>query len=374
MRLIGEFKIEKDAFGFQSFLQKEGIQSLYDQSGNAYRLWVIEEDDFDKAFAFYQEWLKDPQHARYIAPPVQTPPPAETSSGPTPKWKVKMDAPKQGPSFSFTNIIIIICLFLFIIDTTQKFRIEQQKGQAAIELGLTPLETVFLFDYPQYLQNFQLFLEEYPIRSTEEIKELSAEGQQCFKKVENAPTWKGIADLAVEKNWKGYEALPAGTLFGKIRQGEVWRLITPVFLHANFLHILFNMAWLWVLGRQIENRLGVVRLGILSLLIGVISNVAQYLVSGPIFLGYSGIVVGMVGFIWVRQKKAPWEGYPLQRSVVIFILVFVLAMLGLEVFSMGLHFFHVTEAYVNIANTAHIVGGLSGMLLARVPYFARRAQ
>ncbi len=54
MRLIGEFKEEKQSFGFQAFLKKEGIQSLYDSTKDAagqttFRLWIIEEDDFDKA-------------------------------------------------------------------------------------------------------------------------------------------------------------------------------------------------------------------------------------------------------------------------------------------------------------------------------------
>jgi GlpG protein len=131
------------------------------------------------------------------------------------------------------------------------------------------------------------------------------------------------------------------------------------------------MAWVWILGRQIEQRLGVFRYLLLSLIIGVISNVVQYIMSGPVFLGYSGIVMGMVGFIWMRQKMAPWEGYPLQPVVVRFIVIYVAALLALELVSVALDFFHVTELYANIANTAHIVGGVTGILLARFPFFSR---
>ena len=178
----------------------------------------------------------------------------------------------------------------------------------------------------------------------------------------------------MQRSWKDYDALPPGTLFGKIRQGEVWRLFTPVLLHGNLLHILFNMAWVWVLGRQIEQRIGIFRYLIFTLIIGVIANVFQYIASGPEFLGYSGIVMGMVGFIWMRQKMAPWEGYPLQPTIVRFILIYVMVLLVLELVSLGLDFFHVTELYANIANTAHIIGGLTGIVLARLPFFSRSSR
>ena len=132
------------------------------------------------------------------------------------------------------------------------------------------------------------------------------------------------------------------------------------------------MAWAWILCKQIEAKLSLIKFLILTLLIAVIANVVQYLVSGPYFLGYSGVVCGMVGFIWMRQKVAPWEGYTLHKSTIIFILVFILAMFALEIFSLILQAFSSTEISANIANTAHIVGGLSGILLAKTRFFKRK--
>jgi GlpG protein len=373
MRLIGEFKDERQAFGFQAFLLKEEIKSVYDAAQNAegqpiYRLWVMEEDDFDKAYAYFQEWQKNPVDGRFEKPPE---PVSQKPAEAPPQWKIRHDAPSSGVALTFTNLIILLCGFVFIVNLFQERNILVRKGVEGLQLGVTPLEKKLLFDYPQYFVNFEKFLDEYPVRTPQELKELSAEGQAAYEKVKEAPTWKGVADLFITRSWKDYDQLPSGTLFGKIRQGEVWRLITPVFLHANFIHILFNMAWVWLLGRLLEIRLGVFRYLVFSLVVGITANVAQYLMSGPDFLGYSGIVVGMVGFIWMRQKIAPWEGYPLHPSIVRFIAIYVLALLGLEIVSIGLDFFHVTELYANFANTAHIVGGLTGIALAKVPFFSR---
>lgn len=369
MRLIGEFKDEKQAFGFQSALKKEGIQSLYDATKTAegktiFRLWIVEEDEFDHAWALYQEWQNNPHDVRFE--PRQESPQIKKSAA---HWKVRMVS-RSVPTFSFNNLVILLCGLIFILNIFQNEKI-RQKGEAAVQLIFTPLEKKLLFDFPPYFANLEKFLTDYPIKTMAEIKELPPEGQAAFEKAKSFPTWKGVADLFVKRSWKDYEELPPGSLFGNIRQGQVWRLYSPVLLHASWLHILFNMAWLWVLGRQIEQRVGIFQYLILSLIIGVVSNVFQYLMSGPEFLGYSGIVMGMVGFIWMRQKKAPWEGYPLHPTVVRFLVIYVAILLVLEMVSLGLDFFHVTELYANIANTAHIIGGLTGVVLARFSFFSR---
>lgn len=131
------------------------------------------------------------------------------------------------------------------------------------------------------------------------------------------------------------------------------------------------MIWVWILLPPIEARLPKWKIALLILITGVIPCVAQYLVSGPYFLGFSGIVVGLVGFIWVRQKVAPWEGYPLQKLTIIFVLVYVASLFGLEIFSLIKNVISTSTSTVTIANTAHIVGGLIGMLLGALPFFSR---
>jgi GlpG protein len=373
MRLIGEFKDERQSFGFQAFLKKEGIQSLYDSTKDTtgqttFRLWIIEEDDFDKAWAFYLEWQKNP-HDDCFEPKQEKVEPSVSKNVP-PKWKVRM-VRQQVSSFSLNNLIILICGLIFMLNLFQEKKIEQQQGEVASELVLTSIKKTLIFDYSQYFVNFEKFLAEYPVKTEAEIKDLPADGQAAFQKAKSAPNWKGLLGLLMKRSWKGYEQLPKGTLFGKIRQGEIWRLYTPVLLHADWLHILFNMAWVWLLGRQIEQRIGIFRYLILSLVVGIIANIAQYIVSGPEFVGYSGIVIGMVGFIWMRQKIAPWEGYPLNPTIVRFIVGYVAILFVLAVVLFCFDFFHIPRFSVNIANTAHIVGGVAGILLARLPFFSR---
>ncbi len=282
------------------------------------------------------------------------------------RWKV-CAVRQQGSSFSLNNLIILICGLLFVLNLFQDGKIKQ-KGEAAEQLMRTPIEKKLLFDYSQYFVNLENFLAEYPVRT---LTELPPDGKTAYQKAKDTPTWKGVTDLIMKRSWKGYEELPAGTLFGKIRQGEIWRLYSPVLLHGGFLHILFNMAWLWLLGRQIEQRIGIFRYLIFSLIVGIIANIAQYMMSGPDFVGYSGIIVGMVGFIWMRQKIAPWEGYPLNPAIVRFIVVYVAILLILAMILFCFDFFHISRFPFNIANTAHIIGGLTGILLARLPFFSR---
>ena len=45
--------------------------------------------------------------------------------------------------------------------------------------------------------------------------------------------------------------------------------------------------------------------------------------GGPYFLGFSGIITGMIGYILVRQKIAPWEGYNIPNAVFYFIGIFM---------------------------------------------------
>ncbi len=102
---------------------------------------------------------------------------------------------------------------------------------------------------------------------------------------------------------------PAGPI--GVDAGEWYRLVTGGFLHANIVHIGFNMYLLWMLGHVLEPAFGRLRFGLVygvSLLAG---SFGAILVSPSTFtVGASGAVFGLMGAMVVAQRAAginPWS-------------------------------------------------------------------
>lgn len=142
--------------------------------------------------------------------------------------------------------------------------------------------------------------------------------------------------------------LPGRALFADVLAGEVWRLVTPMFLHLSFLHILFNMMWMWDLGRLVELVKGPIFLGAFVLVTGIASNAAQYVITGsPGFGGMSGVVYALLGYVWMQGRFNPRFGFEMHKATVIMMLIwYVVCWLGL----VG-----------PIANWAHTAGLLLGV-------------
>src|SRR5262249_48735414 len=118
--------------------------------------------------------------------------------------------------------------------------------------------------------------------------------------------------------------------------------------------------------------IGIFRSLLLTFTAGIVSNTMQYLMGGPFFLGYSGIITGLAGFIWSRQKIAPWEGYPIRKSMLLFLAVFVLAMVGLQLGSVVFMLLTDRLILLNIANSAHVTGAIWGLVMGRLSFFEAR--
>jgi len=157
-----------------------------------------------------------------------------------------------------------------------------------------------------------------------------------------------------------------------ILHGQVWRLVTPIVIHFGPFHLLFNMIWLYQLGGAIEMRRGVWRYGLMVLFIAIVSNVAQYYLgdlrlnvgwrlAGPhsfYFGGMSGVVYGLIGYIWMKGRFQPHLGLILpQQTLMWAFLWFFLCMAG---------------AVGDIANEAHAAGLWLGMVIGVAPYMWRK--
>jgi GlpG protein len=125
-----------------------------------------------------------------------------------------------------------------------------------------------------------------------------------------------------------YIADPEGGTAGflaNVRAGQVWRLFTPALIHFGVVHLLFNMLWLFELGSLIESRQGHLHFALLTLALGIASNLAQYAAHGPYFGGMSGVVYGLLGYIWLRGRFDPSSGLFIDRRTVILMLVWLFA-------------------------------------------------
>lgn len=142
------------------------------------------------------------------------------------------------------------------------------------------------------------------------------------------------------------------SVLAMLSSGQWWRLVTPIFLHFSVLHILFNLLWVWVVGQRIEALQGSKALVALVLVTGVASNLAQYLISGPMFGGMSGVVFGLLAYTWIwdRRETRYRFGFPP-------------ALMGLMVLWLALGYTGLLESagMGAIANTAHLVGMLAGL-------------
>jgi membrane associated rhomboid family serine protease len=152
----------------------------------------------------------------------------------------------------------------------------------------------------------------------------------------------------------GGVARPGGELFEKGAligaaisvDGDWYRLVTAMFLHASLLHLAFNMIALYWLGTIVEQALGSSRFLLLYFVSGIAGSAGALALSNPfaVTVGASGAIYGILGALLVLEYRATGT--------------FAGPALGLIVINLALSF-----AIPNISIGGHL-GGLAGGILA----------
>lgn len=380
MRLLGTFNNEPEARLLAKFLDENNIANNLETEVNRdwgssdygtviAKIWVIEEDQFEEAEKLSEKFQANPGIVKTTLPDVIEPI-AKYVANEDSEIRKYIAAKKA----LVTAYLLIICTALFFIGEFTAPKLPSFRPSLPLTPVLSsPIKTFFLYDFPKTYELISKFIRDYGIDSLENVQNLSQNAKDLLAEIEATPYWQGLYDKIVSY-WvdPGKVQFFDVPLFEKIRQGEIWRIFTPILLHGDLLHLLFNMLWLYVLGRQMEERLGHFRYILFILIAAAITNTAQYLMTGPNFLGFSGVLCAMLTFIWMRQRKTPWEGYQLQQSTFLFILIFVFGMLALQLAVFVIEVSTKRALAISIANTAHITGLLVGLLLGKMNAFARK--
>ncbi|MCR9295944.1 MAG: rhomboid family intramembrane serine protease [bacterium] len=104
-----------------------------------------------------------------------------------------------------------------------------------------------------------------------------------------------------------------GNPAASLMKGQVWRAITPIFLHLGILHLAMNMFMFFHFGRMVERWIGTPRYAVMVLAMAVLPNLLQglspeWMHGSHLFGGISGVLYGLFAYVWVRTSINPSHG------------------------------------------------------------------
>jgi membrane associated rhomboid family serine protease len=120
-----------------------------------------------------------------------------------------------------------------------------------------------------------------------------------------------------------------------VANGEWWRVGTAAFLHANVLHILFNMYALWLLGRALERYIGTARFLAIYTIAGISGSAGALLATNAYTptIGASGAIFGLMGALLVLERR----GVPLVGPILPVLAINFVITLAIPGISIGGH-------------------------------------
>jgi membrane associated rhomboid family serine protease len=155
-------------------------------------------------------------------------------------------------------------------------------------------------------------------------------------------------ELLGRASYTGYSPLEG------VAEGQYYRLLTAMFLHGGYAHIIFNMLSLWWLGAPLEKALGRARFLALYLVSGLAGSALSYLLAAPNqpSLGASGAIFGLFGATAVLVRRLNYDMRPVIALLVINLIL--------------------TFGWSGIAWQAHIGGLVAGVVVGYAMVHAPR--
>ena len=302
MRLIGHLPNESTASTFSDYLYVEGITNVLESEKDGWAVWIHSEDEWGRAKELLSAFLGNPADPKYRKQAAQA------------RDLKNQAAAKQEEKDGK------------LLDGGQVLR-------ATMPYKVGPLTMVFI-----------------GLSLAVQLLRLGGYDEQVRRE---------LYMTAIEFDGSYFKWSPG---LVEVSQGEVWRLFTPVIVHGGWVHLLLNMMWLLDLGSMIEGRQGTGRLGLLVLVLAVASNLGQYWMYDANFCGMSGVIYGLLGYVWMKGKFDPSSGLVLHPHTVAMMLIwFFVCLVGIV---------------PGIANGAHAAGLALGVLwgfLECVPALRRRS-
>jgi GlpG protein len=300
LRQIGTLPKDVDAKAFADHLLSLGMKTRIDDRPEGWHVWIYNEDHIQKARDELEGYLRQPDDPRYRS----ATPSAEAIRRNERQLEKKFQKNYRDssdvwgyPSFGrrpLSTLLLVACVVIFILQNIPSGSFQNVPTGRRLEERL--LFTTFTRD---------------------------AHGQ--------------IHDNGL----------------ANIRRGEVWRLVTPVLMHGNPIHLVFNLLMFRLLATLIEVRRGTLRLAALVLISAAVSDFGQYLWMermGDVapFLGMSGVVYALFGYVWMKGVYQPEQRMAVPPSSVNVMLLWLVLC--------------TTGALGPIANAAHFVGLAVGIV------------
>lgn len=299
MRKIGTLPSEQQAKLFEDFLLTEEIGANIDTSGDEWNIWILDEDQVEQAKQELAAFTEDPGAEKYQA------------------------ATRQAEAIRDERIA---------------------QARAAVKRQVKVRDT---WNQP--------FTSRCPVTSL-----LIGVSVVVFLLMQtndyNIPIRQALSICSFEVSG---DMVRYDTRLLDIQKGELWRLVSPIFLHFGPLHILFNCIMTYQLGGAIEINRGSLKLAAMVILIAVPSNLAQYWFSGPMFGGLSGVVYGLFGYMWMKSLYDPQSSFFIPPNMVIILI--------------GWFFLCIAGVVGNVANYAHGFGLGTGIAIGLASTWWREA-